>query len=145
MSLKARCVFDTSAAVSALLFDHSVPAQAFFAALEHGKILHSAATFAELSAVLGRKKFDRYVSQDDRERFLALILGAVELVEITEEIRVCRDPNDDKFLELAVCGAAACIVTGDDDLLVLHPYRQIPILKPAQFLEAIAGEEERGS
>ena len=42
----------------------------------------------------------------------------------------CRDPKDDKFLELALNGKATHIVSGDEDLLVLHPFRGIPILTP---------------
>ena len=48
---------------------------------------------------------------------------------------VCRDQDDDKFLEVAIGGGAQYIVTGDDDLLVLHPYQEIQILKPKEFLE----------
>ena len=47
---------------------------------------------------------------------------------------MCRDPDDDKFLELAVSGNADYLVSGDDDLLALHPFREIPILRPAEFL-----------
>ena len=54
----------------------------------------------------------------------------------TERIAVCRDPKDDKFLELAVSGQATCIVTSDDDLLALNPFRGIPILSVAQFLKS---------
>jgi predicted nucleic acid-binding protein len=53
-------------------------------------------------------------------------------------VRACRDPKDDKFLELAVSGAACCVVTGDQDLLALHPFRSVSILTPAQFLEALS-------
>jgi putative PIN family toxin of toxin-antitoxin system len=141
MSLEARCVFDTSVAVSALLFEHSVPARAFYAVLDRGRVLVSQGTFAELSRVLERKKFDRYVTREDRERFLALLLREAALVEISQEIRACRDPKDDMFLELVVCGAATCLVTGDQDLLSLHPFRGTPILTPAQFLGSIAAEE----
>jgi uncharacterized protein len=137
MSLEVRCVFDTSATVSALLFEQSVPGRAFYAVLDRGQILLSQATFAELSSVLGRKKFDRYVTREDRERFLAMLLREAKLVEITEEVRACRDAKDDMFLALAVCGGASCVVTGDQDLLVLHPFRGIPILTPAQFLESL--------
>src|SRR5437870_5786308 len=107
MSLESRCVFDTSAAVSALLFEQSVPGQAFYTALDKGKILLSQATFAELSEVVGRKKFDRYVTREEREQFLALLLREAVLVEITDTIRACRDPKDDKFLELIVSGGAS--------------------------------------
>jgi putative PIN family toxin of toxin-antitoxin system len=138
MSPEPRYVFDIGVVVSAVLFEQSVPGQAFYAALDRGKILVSQATFGELADILGREKFDRYVTREERERFLALFLIQATLVEITEEIRACRDSKDDKFLELAVSGAASYLVTGDQDLLVLHPFRGIAILTPAQFLGIIS-------
>ncbi len=137
MNPEPRYVFDNSAVVSAVLFEQSVPGQAFSAALDNGTILLSPATFAELSEVLGRKKFDRYLKREEREKFLVMLLGEATVVEVTEEIRACRDPKDDKFLELVISGGASCLVTGDQDLLVLHPFRGVSILTPAQFLESI--------
>jgi uncharacterized protein len=131
-------VFDTNAPVSALLFDQSVPACAFFAAAGRGRILLSQQTLAELSKVLQRKKFDRYLDRDDRDEFLSKLVHEATFVDVIEEIHVCRDPKDDKVLELAVGGSATCVVTGDEDLLVLHPFRGIPIMTPAQFLEWIS-------
>lgn len=61
----------------------------------------------------------------------------VEFVEITEQINECRDVKDDKYLELAVNGEADLILTGDEDLLVLHPFRQIPIVRVQTFLESV--------
>ena len=56
-------------------------------------------------------------------------------IEISGQVRgVCRDPKDDKFLEVAVHGRAELILTGDTDLLVLHPFRGIAILTPADYL-----------
>jgi uncharacterized protein len=62
-------------------------------------------------------------------------MTAAELITITEPIVACRDPTDDKFLELAVNGCADLIVTGDADLLALNPFRDIPIIAPAAFVE----------
>jgi predicted nucleic acid-binding protein len=62
------------------------------------------------------------------------------LVAITHTINECRDPRDDKFLELAVSGRADYLVSGDKDLLVLHPFRMIPILRPDQLLTDFSGE-----
>jgi uncharacterized protein len=45
----------------------------------------------------------------------------------------CRDPDDDKFLELVVNGHAGAIISGDADLLVLDSFRGIPIITPAAF------------
>ena len=60
-----------------------------------------------------------------------------KLIAIEERIAACRDPTDDKFLELAVNGKADLIVTGDADLLVLNPFRDIPIVAPATFVAGI--------
>jgi uncharacterized protein len=129
-----RWVFDTNAAVSALLFEQSVPGKALHAGLQQGTILQSEATIAELSAVLARKKFDRYLTRDQRDQFLVMLLQVAIIVEISEEIRASRDPKDDKFFELALSGKASCLVSGDADLLALNPFRGIPILNPAAFL-----------
>ena len=138
MSLKPRCVFDTNVIVSAVLFEHSQPGLAFYTALDRAQIVLSDDVFAELSRVLSRKKFDRYLAADERELFLVKLLQTATLVQITETIRECRDPNDDKFLELIVSASASFLVTGDQDLLALHPFRGISILTPAQFLEVLA-------
>ena len=57
-----------------------------------------------------------------------------KIVPISTTVRACRDPNDDKILELGVSGEAAPIVTGDRDLLALTPFRTVGIVAPAQFL-----------
>ncbi len=129
-----RYVFDTNALVSALLFTQSKPGQALLLALDHGDILVSLASLQELQAVLNRPKFDRYVTREDRDLFLAALVRESVLVDITEQVRACRDPRDDYVLELAVSGRATCVVTGDADLLVLHPFRGIPILTPESFV-----------
>jgi len=59
-------------------------------------------------------------------------------VELRGTLRVCRDPDDDKLLEIAVVGRADYLVTGDQDLLILDPFQGIPILTPAEFLAALA-------
>lgn len=137
MRSNPRCVFDTNVLVSALLFDRSKPARAFFVALRAGEVLVSADVISELNDVLGREKFRHYVSEEERGRFLRSLLRETRLVEIQETVRACRDPKDDKFLELAVNGDADCIVSGDDDLLMLDPFRGMRILTPGGFLEAL--------
>ncbi|MBM3303287.1 MAG: putative toxin-antitoxin system toxin component, PIN family [Deltaproteobacteria bacterium] len=140
MSSRPRYVFDTNTLVSALLFEGSKPGQAFFQALQRGEILVSASTLEELVEVLQREKFERYVTASEREEFVEAFVERATFIEPTEEVRICRDDKDDKFLELAVTGGAECIVTGDNDLLSLSPYRGIAIMTAAEFFEAIAGE-----
>lgn len=97
---------------------------------------------AELDDVLHRPKFDKYVSEEQRQEFLASLLDVAEVVEIVESIRVCRDTNDDKFLELVASGHASFLLTGDADLLALHPFRETSIVSPADFLATFAAGKE---
>jgi putative PIN family toxin of toxin-antitoxin system len=127
-------VVDTNVIVSAVLLDGSIPRQAFDKALDEGRILLSVPVLLELAEVLSRKKLDRYLHEEERMRFLVALVKEAELVDITEVVTVCRDVKDNKFLELALSGKAYCIVTGDEDLLVLNPYLEIPILTPREFL-----------
>jgi putative PIN family toxin of toxin-antitoxin system len=120
-----RSVFDTNVLVSALLLKTSKPRQALDCALGKGKILLSFSTLAEINDVLGRKQFRRYIVEEEIRRFLAALTRDAEWVEIIVPIVACRDSKDDKFLELAVNGHADYIVTGDADLIALHPFRNI--------------------
>jgi putative PIN family toxin of toxin-antitoxin system len=129
-----RCVLDTNVIVSATLLAGSVPRQAFDKALDAGTILMSAPVLLELAEVLGRRRLNKYLREEERMRFLVALLKETELVEITEAVNDCRDAKDNKFLELAVSGRADCVVSGDEDLLVLNPFRGIPILTPREFV-----------
>lgn len=131
---KIRIVLDSNVILSAALFKQSSPRQAFDKAIATGQILMSAATLAELQGIFDRPKFDRYLSKSSRTNFLNELIAVVETVEIIQFFSVCRDPKDDKFLELAVNGKADYIVTGDRDLLVLNPFQNIVILSVSEFL-----------
>ena len=129
-----RVVFDTNVLISALLSTTSTPARALEAAITGDQLLATSATLRELMAKLLSAKFDRYVSRELRDALLLRLAPLVEVVEVAQEIRVSRDPNDDKFLEAALNGRADVLVTGDRDLLDLHPFRGIEILTPADYL-----------
>ena len=104
-------------------------------------LLASRATFEELETRVDRRKFDRYVTDEDRSDYIALLRGSADFVQVTERVVACRDPKDDKFLELAVSGRADVLVSSDGDLLTLHPFRGIPILNPRAFLESTFAAE----
>ena len=125
----SRCyVFDTNTLVSAALFEGGKPGQAFRHALKSGTILLSQPTFEEIDEVLAREKFDDYLTLEERAAFIEALVERSRFTNPTEEVQACRDPDDDKFLELAMSENAECIVSGDADLLVLSPFRGIPIL-----------------
>jgi uncharacterized protein len=148
MTYERRVILDTNALVSRLLSPKSTPACAVREAVTRHRVLMSAETVMELAGVLSRSKFDPYLTLEERKQFLRLLGYVVEIVPIVHVVRACRDPRDDRFLELAVNGEADVIVTGDADLLALNPFRNIPILTPAAFLadaqapaDAAAGRE----
>jgi len=130
-----RCVFDTNVFVSALLLPDSKPRKALDLALERGKVLLSLAALAELYEVLNRKQFRRYIDEEDVRIFVAALTREAQWVDVDVRITACRDPTDNKFLELAASGHATHIVTGDSDLLALNPFQGIQILPPHSFLE----------
>jgi putative PIN family toxin of toxin-antitoxin system len=132
-----RCVFDTNVLVSALLKPESKPRQALDVAVGHGKVLLSFATLAELNEVLTRQWLRQFVYEEIVRSFLAGLTLDAELIDVDARIVACRDPKDDKFLELAVSGGATHIVSGDADLLTLNPFRGIRIISPNKFLESV--------
>jgi len=134
MTARERVVIDTNALVSRLLIPKSVPGQAVRKAIDSADVLVSEATMNELAEVLSRRKFDQFISMDDRQQFIRLLARLVELVPIVYRVRVCRDPKNDRMLEVAVNGTAGLIITGDRDLLVLNPFQGIAIISPAEYL-----------
>lgn len=130
-----RCVVDTNVLVSAAMLSNSVPRQAVKKALRDGVLLFSDSTMDELRDVLFRPKIDRYVSREDRLIFLAQLRATAEFVPVIQLVRECRDPRDDKFLEVALNGRADVITTGDADLLALNPWRGIAISSPKDYLK----------
>ena len=134
-------VFDANVIVSASLNAQSTSATAFYQAIDEATILLSSPILREIRDVLRRDKFDRYVSRETRNRFLRGLVREADLVEPIRQIRACRDPDDDKYLALALHAKASCIVSGDNDLLVLDPFEGIPIMRPNEFLEWTGKDE----
>ena len=135
--MKARrlVVLDTNTLISGVLLSDSVPGQAVRKAIAEGVMLMSEESLYELADVLSRKKFDRYLSVEDREEFVQLVLRVAEMVPIVTAVHGCRDKSDNRILEVAVNADAALIVSGDQDLLTLHPFRGIPVLTPGDYMQ----------
>ncbi len=128
-------VFDTNSLVSAHLLPNSIPRKAFDLAWERGILVHSRETFSEFVEVFTRSKFDKYLPLENRLQAIAFLELKSQLIDVTDPVIACRDPKDDMFLALALSIKADTIVTGDQDLLVLNPFREIPILTPSDFLD----------
>src|SRR5882757_10630823 len=104
----ARVIVDTNVLISRLLIPHSVAGRAVSRLIKITRLLVSEDTLAELAQTIARDKFNPYVSLEDRQEFFRLYARLAEWVPISSTVRVCRDPKDDKFLELAVDGQAKC-------------------------------------
>lgn len=137
-----RVVIDTNVLISAALLDDSVPARARNHAIRYGQLIATEQTFAELTGRLLAPRFDRYVSRALRETFLKRLQPIIEIVPVIQVVRACRDPRDDMFLEAAVNGRADVVVTGDKDLLALHPFAGIAIVTPSNYLDMVEPESE---
>lgn len=133
---KPRIVFDTNALISAAILPNSASRKAFTLASQKFQLVTSKSALDELLGVIERPHLDKYfVGANTRFAFLMLVAQLSEICETHSFITDCRDPDDNKILELAVDANAKIIVCGDNDLLVLNPFRSIEILRPHEFLE----------
>jgi putative PIN family toxin of toxin-antitoxin system len=129
-------VFDASSIVGAALKEASIPERALLLARSHDTVCLSQAVEAEIREVLQRPKFRKYISDITRERIFDILGAAALIVEPTQRITDCRDTKDNKYLELALAAGASIIVSSDEDLLVLDPWRGIRILRPVDYVKS---------
>lgn len=103
-------------------------------------MVSSSALLAELADVIGRAKFDAILLRSNtlRERSLAEVRRLAEVIDPPPLPQpVCRDPNDDQVLALALAAKVELIVSGDNDLLSLTRFEGIPILAPVEAVRMV--------
>ena len=93
--------------------------------------------YGEIAEVLARPKFARVLTDDRRREILQLLSAAALWVEPKTRVRDCRDGKDNRYLELALAAGATAILSGDKDLLALHPWRGVRVMRPAEFLDEL--------
>jgi uncharacterized protein len=127
-----RVVLDTNVLISALIAQGVCSELLEHCSRQH-RVIVSDDILRELREhLVGKFKYP----EQDAAKALELVVSIAETVAPSNLTRpVCRDRDDDMVLGTAVSGNAACIVTGDADLLVLREYRGIAILRPAEFIE----------
>lgn len=130
-----RVVIDTGVVGSALLKKDGTSRKAFLIAFQKSQPLFSFDTLGELEEVITRPKFKDLISSEDALSILELNATRGELIDVVSLIAECTDQKDDKFLNLAMDGKVDLIISRDPDLLVLHPFRNIPILNTADFIQ----------
>lgn len=130
-------VIDTNVFISAALSPKGKAYQAIAKAIDSYVIVQSQETYQEITERIYKSKFDKYISNEDREEFLNVIKHNSQFIEVTSQVTICRDPDDNKFLELALDANAEFLLTGDKDLLTLKSladYQEL-IVSPSQFLD----------
>ena len=136
-------VIDTNVWISGVLIRSGIPAQLIRQVVRLGRPVFAPETFSELKQRLWLPKFDRYVSMEDRRRLLQDIDAAAIWIDIPPQIAeqtFCRDADDDKFIHAAIAADASRLISGDDDLLCLHPLDTLHILTPRQALEELLSD-----
>jgi putative PIN family toxin of toxin-antitoxin system len=135
-----RIVVDTNVLISAFFWG-GLPADVVEANREgRCTIVTSEALLAELLLVLQRDKFTKQLQRMNRtpQEFLHNYRADVEVVDVIPLAQpVSDDPDDDRVLACALSGKAEAIVSGDDDLLRLKSFSDIPVMRPAEFLEKL--------
>lgn len=144
MSALRRVVFDTPTLVGAALKPGLVPHRALLQALARCDVCASAKTLIELEKVMQRDQFDRYPSREIRLDFVAVLRHSMHFFAVMQADEEnlqppCRDPKDNKFLALAQVCRADALVSSDDDLLVLNPWRAMHVLSAGAFLFLVDG------
>ena len=134
MKADFRFVVDTNVLVSVILSPSNTSRLAVEKSTNHGVLVFSNETIAELFEVLQREKFDKYVLKEKRVKFGERLIAMSSLIPVSSVLKLCRDPKDDMFLNLAVDGHADYLISGDPDLLVLNPFQNIKIIRPIDFL-----------
>lgn len=132
-----RIIIDTNVLVSGLLFPNSDTAKAVREIIDNHDVLTSVDTLNELKEVLQKPKLHKYATPEKLTKFFISYEQITIQTEIIIAVEECRDPKDNKFLEVAINGDADTIVTGDKDLLVLNPFINTKIITPAEFLSTL--------
>ena len=130
-------VIDNNVLISAVLTPEGTARNTLNRVNRHFKIAQSDVTYQELVTRIYKHKFDKYISDEEREDFLRVVKHHSQFIKVESHVEICRDIDDNKFLELAIDSNAVFLITGDRDLLLLKAqveYEKL-IVTPREFLE----------
>ena len=130
-----KIILDTNIYFSALVFDRDI-----LKLLDHCynlyKVHVSAESLDEIKRIIYGEKALKLMKVSDLNEVNAFY-KKIEIdsyfTQVTETVTICRDPKDNKFLELAKTINAEYIISGDKDLLDLKTFENTVILKPSEF------------
>lgn len=137
MNRNTKYICDTNILLSSLLSKTSPPALTIDYIRKYGMFSFSQETLTEFEEVLKRPKFDKFLSIETRQNFINEIFELSVFYEVKQKLELCRDPKDNKFLDVAISSSADYLITGDDDLLVLDRIDHTAIITPREFIDSI--------
>lgn len=133
--MNKKFICDTNVLLSNLLSSTSPPALTVDFIRKNGIFCFSHSTLLEFEDVLKRPKFDKFLSQEKRQNFIDEISELSIFYDISQKTNICRDPKDNKFLDVAIASYADFLITGDDDLLTLESIGNTSIITPRKFID----------
>ena len=132
---RASLILDTNILISGLFYKGSVLREVVNTGFDHYELIFSNQTWDELADVIQRDFLEKLSPLATRLRLLAEIASHITIIESNSVVTDCEDPKDNKFLSLALDGSVSTIVTGDEKLLKLHPWRNVDVINVHGFLE----------
>ncbi len=133
-------VFDVSALVGAPYDATGCRNSPCAGALDTDRIAVSEPVLAELLDVFARPRLRRFVRPEMRDGIVSELFAHGVFFTPEERVTDCRDSKDNMYLELALASGSGTIVSSDGDLLVLHPWRSVRILRSAEYLREAVGD-----
>jgi putative PIN family toxin of toxin-antitoxin system len=140
-----RAVVDTNILIRAVIKpDGTVGPVVKRLAAGHYVLIYSHELLVELleKLELPRIKQKYHVEDEDIADLVALLALRGEFVIPEVKVTVCRDSEDNMVIEAALSGSAACVVTGDEDLLSLGTYEGVEFISPRAFLSRLDAQAD---
>ncbi len=127
-------VLDAPTLVQALIGRETLAERVYWMVTETNKLPLSPAVQDAVLDIVARPFLSRYLSPGLVASALGALRARSQLFEPRLSVTECRDPKDNRYLELAVAAGASAIVSQDEDLLSLQIWRGIRMIRPAKLL-----------
>jgi len=137
--LKIKVVFDTNIWISFLIGKRLSVVEKYVS--NHQLIIVTTdQLIKEIKKVTDRESLRKYFPYSKVLELIRFLETFAEKYEITPQHFICRDPKDNFLLDLIAISKADYLVTGDKDLLTLHPFESTAILTPVDFEKILTDE-----
>ncbi len=131
-----RIVIDTNLVASAIFFGGKPAELLKLVLLRHQVLALATAEIIEEYQATINYLLEKYKGKKLNFTLLPLV-SAMEIINSTSKVAICRDSDDDKFISCAIDGKCSYVVSGDKDLLTLKKYQNIQIVTVANFLRLL--------